>query len=119
MIEALKKQCREDQVTYIEVGTSVENEAAQRTYEGTGARKDAICEKEVPGKPGELYVGAVRKRASDERSCRSERSRAGSTSGHQHSPRSNPACIRLRPSAQPTAKIESPKSARNSSSWRS
>ena len=43
MIEELKKQCREDQVASIEVGTSVENEAAQRTYEGTGARKVETC----------------------------------------------------------------------------
>jgi ribosomal protein S18 acetylase RimI-like enzyme len=43
MIEELKKQCREDQVGWIEVGTAVENQAAQRTYEGTGARKVETC----------------------------------------------------------------------------
>ncbi len=39
MIEELKSHCRKDKVNYIWVGTSLENEAAQRTFEKTGARK--------------------------------------------------------------------------------
>jgi ribosomal protein S18 acetylase RimI-like enzyme len=39
MIEELKRHCREDKVNYVWVGTSLDNEAAQRTFEKTGARK--------------------------------------------------------------------------------
>ncbi len=39
MIEELKRHCREDKVDFIWVGTSLDNEAAQKTFEKTGARK--------------------------------------------------------------------------------
>ena len=39
MIEELKRHCREDKVNYVWVGTSLDNIAAQRTFEKTGARK--------------------------------------------------------------------------------
>ena len=39
MIEDLKKRCEADGADHIWLGTSLENEAAQRTFEGTGARK--------------------------------------------------------------------------------
>ncbi len=39
MIEELKTHCKEDGVDHIWVGTSLENEAAQKTFEATGARK--------------------------------------------------------------------------------
>ena len=39
MIEELKRHCREDEVSYIWVGTSLNNVAPQRTFEKTGARK--------------------------------------------------------------------------------
>jgi ribosomal protein S18 acetylase RimI-like enzyme len=39
MIEKLKEQCKRDRVTRIWVGTSLENEAAQRTFEATGAQR--------------------------------------------------------------------------------
>ncbi len=39
MIEELKKCCMEDQVSRIWVGTSLDNEAAKRIFEVTGARK--------------------------------------------------------------------------------
>ncbi|MBE9189542.1 GNAT family N-acetyltransferase [Gloeocapsopsis crepidinum LEGE 06123] len=39
MIEELKKCCIEDQVSRIWVGTSLDNEAAKRAFEITGARK--------------------------------------------------------------------------------
>ena len=39
MIEELKRYCREDNVNYMWVGTSLDNLAAQRTFERTGARK--------------------------------------------------------------------------------
>ena len=39
MIEELKRYCRDDKVNYIWVGTSLDNQAAQRTFERTGARK--------------------------------------------------------------------------------
>lgn len=40
MIEALKRQCKKDGADHIWVGTSLENEAAQRTFEGTGAQRE-------------------------------------------------------------------------------
>ncbi len=39
MIEELKRHCGENKVDYIWVGTSLDNEAAQRTFVKTGARK--------------------------------------------------------------------------------
>lgn len=39
MIEELKKLCLEEQVSRIWVGTSLENEAAKRTFAVTGARQ--------------------------------------------------------------------------------
>lgn len=39
MIEELKQYCREDKVDYIWVGTTLDNEAAQRTFEAAGARE--------------------------------------------------------------------------------
>ncbi len=39
MIEELKRHCGEDKVDFIWVGTSLDNEAAQKTFEKTGARK--------------------------------------------------------------------------------
>ena len=39
MIEELKRDCKKDGADHIWVGTSVENEAAQKTFEGTGARR--------------------------------------------------------------------------------
>ncbi|WP_289501006.1 GNAT family N-acetyltransferase [Gloeocapsopsis sp. IPPAS B-1203] len=39
MIEELKRCCIEDQISRIWVGTSLDNEAAKRTFEITGARK--------------------------------------------------------------------------------
>ena len=39
MIEVLKRHCKEDGAGHIWLGTSLENEAAQKTFEGTGARK--------------------------------------------------------------------------------
>jgi GNAT superfamily N-acetyltransferase len=38
LLEVLKQCCRADGVTRIWVGTSLENRAAQRTFEATGAR---------------------------------------------------------------------------------
>ena len=39
MIEELKVHCEADGADHIWLGTSLENEAAQRAFEGTGARK--------------------------------------------------------------------------------
>ena len=39
MIEELKRQCRADGADHIWLGTSLENEAAQKTFERTGARR--------------------------------------------------------------------------------
>ncbi|MDM9382357.1 GNAT family N-acetyltransferase [Chlorogloeopsis sp. ULAP01] len=39
MIAELKKYCKEDGVEHIWVGTSLENEAARKTFENTGAQK--------------------------------------------------------------------------------
>ena len=39
MIEELKRYCKADGVDHIWLGTSLENEAAQKTFERTGARK--------------------------------------------------------------------------------
>lgn len=39
MIEVLKQQCRADNVSRIWVGTAIDNQAAQRLYERTGAQK--------------------------------------------------------------------------------
>ena len=39
LIEELKKHCRADGADHIWLGTSLENEAAQKTFEGTGARR--------------------------------------------------------------------------------
>ena len=39
MIEELKQHCWGDGVNHIWLGTSLENEAAQKTFERTGARK--------------------------------------------------------------------------------
>jgi ribosomal protein S18 acetylase RimI-like enzyme len=39
MIEELKRHCRMDGADHIWLGTSLENVVAQRTFEGTGARK--------------------------------------------------------------------------------
>lgn len=40
MIETLKRHCKEDGADHIWVGTSLENDAAQKTFEGTGAIKE-------------------------------------------------------------------------------
>jgi ribosomal protein S18 acetylase RimI-like enzyme len=40
MIEELKRQCKEDGADHIWVGTSLDNEAAQKTFEGTGAGRE-------------------------------------------------------------------------------
>jgi ribosomal protein S18 acetylase RimI-like enzyme len=39
LIAELKRHCEADGADHIWVGTALENEAAQRTFEGTGARK--------------------------------------------------------------------------------
>ena len=39
MIEELKRHCKMDGADHIWLGTSLENEAAQKTFEKTGARK--------------------------------------------------------------------------------
>ncbi|MEO6050880.1 MAG: GNAT family N-acetyltransferase [Pyrinomonadaceae bacterium] len=39
MIEELKRHCGEDKFDFMWVGTSLDNEAAQKTFEKTGARK--------------------------------------------------------------------------------
>jgi aminoglycoside 3-N-acetyltransferase I len=39
MIGELKKHCEADRADHIWLGTSLENDAAQRTFEGTGAQK--------------------------------------------------------------------------------
>ncbi|HYP41817.1 MAG TPA: GNAT family N-acetyltransferase, partial [Chloroflexia bacterium] len=40
MIAELKRLCKEDGADHIWVGTSLENEPAQKTFEGTGAHKE-------------------------------------------------------------------------------
>lgn len=40
MIGELKRHCKEDGADHIWVGTSLENEAAQKTFEGTGASRE-------------------------------------------------------------------------------
>lgn len=39
MIEALKRLCADDGVEYIWLGTSLDNEAGQKTFEATGGRR--------------------------------------------------------------------------------
>lgn len=39
LVEALKDLCRADGVTRVWAGTAIENQAAQRTFERTGARR--------------------------------------------------------------------------------
>jgi ribosomal protein S18 acetylase RimI-like enzyme len=40
MSEELKRQCKEDGADHIWVGTSLDNEAARKTFEGTGASRE-------------------------------------------------------------------------------
>ncbi|HEX9988194.1 MAG TPA: GNAT family N-acetyltransferase [Chloroflexia bacterium] len=40
MIEELKGQCKQDGADHIWVGTSLDNEPAQKTFEGTGAERE-------------------------------------------------------------------------------